>query len=289
VFTDGALALICRYGKGIPRAINILCSNALSLGCTLSEKKISASVVKKVRKEKEILTEQRVHALTLGIKRNIYRKISYAFLVPAVLAVGIFFGKDSLHYVIDSQKTSSMREKPGTKHEVATPLPAPLQKLQSPGPMPSAVHRHGDDINIVTIEAKQGTSLSSIALKYYKEANVTLIDHILELNPEITNPALILVNQKIKVPEMSSSLLIKQSLNGTYKVHLGTFSTSREAAQYMDEIDFERGSLEVVPRKITPRETWYRVMAGPFADRDNALKAVEDMKQRGLLLSFQRP
>ena len=78
---------------------------------------------------------------------------------------------------------------------------------------------------------------------------------------------------------MSSSLLIKQSLNGTYKVHLGTFSTSREAAQYMDEIDFERGSLEVVPRKITPRETWYRVMAGPFADRDNALKAVEDMKK----------
>ena len=289
VFTDGALALICRYGKGIPRAINILCSNALSLGCTLSEKKISASVVKKVRKEKEILTEQRVHALTLGIKRNIYRKISYAFLVPAVLAAGIFFGKDSLHYVIDSQTRSSMREKAGTKHEVATPLPAPLQKRQSPGPMPSAVHRHGDDINIVTIEAKQGTSLSSIALKYYKEANATLIDHILELNPEITNPALILVNQKIKVPEMSSSLLIKQSLNGTYKVHLGTFSTSREAAQYMDEIDFERGSLEVVPRKITPRETWYRVMAGPFADRDNALKAVEDMKQRGLLRSFQRP
>jgi general secretion pathway protein A len=289
VFTDGAVALICRYGKGIPRAINILCSNALSLGCTLSEKKISASVVKKVRTEKEILTEERVHALNLGIKRNLYRKISYALLVPAVLAAGIFFGKDSLHYVIDSQKTSSMREKPGTKHEVATPLPAPLQKLQTPGVKPSAASHHGDDINIVRIEVKQGTSLSSIALKYYKEANVTLLDHILERNPEITNPDLILVNQKIKIPEMNSSLLIKQSSSGICKVHLGTFATMKEAVRYMDEINLERGNLEVVPRKVTPGQTWYRVMAGPFAERDEALKAFEDMKQRGLLRSFQRP
>jgi general secretion pathway protein A len=289
IFTDNALALICRYGKGVPREINILCSNALSLGFNLSQKKISASIVKKVRKEKEMLTEERVHTLTLGIKRNLFRKISYAFLVLAVLAAGIFFGKDSLRYFSDAQKTSTMREQSGTKNEVATPLPAPLQKLQTPGVKPSAVSHHGDDINIVTIEVKQGTSLSSIALKYYKEANLTLIDHILERNPKITNPDLILVNQKIKIPEMNSSLLIKQSLNGACKVHLGTFATMKEAVRYMDEIDLERGNLEVVPRKIAPRETWYRVMAGPFAEREEALKAIEEMRQKGILRSFQRP
>jgi general secretion pathway protein A len=289
VFTDNALALICRYGKGVPREINILCSNALFLGFNLSQKKISASIVKKVRKEKEMLTEERVHALTLGIKRNLFQKISYAFLLLAVLAAGIFFGKDSVRYFIDAQKTSTMLEKPGTKNEVATPLPAPFQKMQTPGVRPSAVSRHGDDSNIVTIEVKQGTSLSSIALKYYKEANLTLIDHILERNPEITNPDLILVNQKIKIPEMNSSLLIKQSSNGICKVHLGTFATMKEAVRYMEEINLERGNLEVVPRKITPRETWYRVMAGPFAERDEALKAVEEMRQKGILRSFQRP
>ena len=55
------------------------------------------------------------------------------------------------------------------------------------------------------------------------------MDHILELNPEITNPDLILVNQKIKIPEMNSSLLIKQSLNGICKVHLGTFATTERS------------------------------------------------------------
>ncbi|MCX5843907.1 MAG: AAA family ATPase [Deltaproteobacteria bacterium] len=289
VFTDNALALICRYGKGVPREINILCSNALALGFNLSQKKISASIVKKVRKEKEILTEEKVHALTLGIKRNLFRKISYAFLVLAVLAAGIFFGKDSLRYFIDAQKTSTMREKPGTKNEVATPLPAPFQKIQTPGVRPSAVSHPESEIIIKTIEAKRGTSLSSIALNHYQETNLTLVDHILELNPEITNPDLILVNQKIKIPEMSSSLLIKQSLNGTYKVHLETFATPKKAVRYMDASYLERGNLEVVLRKITPRETWYRVMAGPFAERDEALKAIEEMRQKGVLRSFQRP
>jgi len=289
VFTDNALALICRYGKGVPREINILCSNALALGFNLSQKKISASIVKKVRKEKEILTEEKVHALTLGIKRNLFRKISYAFLVLAVLAAGIFFGKDSLRYFIDAQKTGHLREKAITKDKVSLPATTTLQKPQTPRVTPSAISRPGADIIIKTIEVKQGTSLSSIALKHYKEANLTLMDHILELNPEITNPDLILVNQKIKIPEMNSSLLIKQSSSGICKVHLGTFATMKEAVRYMDEINLERGNLEVVPRKVTPGQTWYRVMAGPFAERDEALKAFEDMKQKGLLRSFQRP
>lgn len=288
VFTDNALALICRYGKGIPRTINILCSNALSLGCNLSQKKISASIVKKVRKEKEMLTEERVHALTLGIKRNLFQKISYAVLALTVLAAGIFFGKDSLYYFINTQKSNYSREKPITKKEVATPAPAPLQKPQTPAVKPSATSRPGAEIIIKTIEVKQGTSLSSLALKYYKEANLTLMDHILERNPEITDPDLILVNQKIKIPEISGSLLIKQTVNGICKVHLGTFSTPKEAARYIADIRLEGKETEVVPLKVSRADTWYRVMAGPFADRDEALKAVDEMKQRGLLRSFRR-
>jgi len=289
VFTDKALALICRYGRGIPRRINILCSNALSFGCDLSQKKISASIVMKVRKEKEMLTEERVHTLTLGIKRNLFRKISYAFLALAVLAAVIIFGKDSLQNFINTQRSNYLRETAITKNEVSPPAPAPLQKPNTLALRPSAISRPGTEIIIKTIEVKQGTSLSSIALKYYKEANLTLMDHILEHNPEITNPDLILVNQKIKIPEISSALLIKQSLNGMCKVHLGTFSTHREAARYIDDIHVEGKATEVVPLKVSRTKTWHRVMAGPFADRDEALKAFEKMKQRGILRSFQRP
>lgn len=290
VFTDKALALICRYAEGIPRAINILCSNALSVGYNLSEKKISASIVKKVRKDKEILTQSRVHKLTGGIKRNLLLKIfSYGFLVSFALAAVMFFYKDYLQHFITTQTSKYLRENWITKREVVTPAPAPPETSLTRVATPSTISRPQTEIVFKIIEVKKGTSLSLLARKYYKETSITLVDYILELNPGITNPDLILVNQKIKIPEITESLLIKQSSDGKFTIHVGTFANSMHAVRYRDEIDLEGKKLEVVPRKVSPRETWYRVMAGPFADRDRALKAVEEMKQKGLLPSFRRP
>jgi cell division protein FtsN len=39
--------------------------------------------------------------------------------------------------------------------------------------------------------------------------------------------------------------------------------------------------IEIVPWKVSPGVTWYRVMAGPFVNRDEASKALEEMKQKG--------
>jgi general secretion pathway protein A len=48
LFTSAALQLIARHSKGIPRNINNLCFNALSLGCALKRKMIDAEVIKEV-------------------------------------------------------------------------------------------------------------------------------------------------------------------------------------------------------------------------------------------------
>jgi cell division septation protein DedD len=115
------------------------------------------------------------------------------------------------------------------------------------------------------------------------------MDHILELNPEITDPNLIPVKQKIKIPEITESLLVKQSSDGTCSIHLATFSNPRHAARYVNEIDFKGKEVKVVPLKVSRTDAWYRVMAGPFADRSEALKAVDEMKKKDLLPSFQQP
>ena len=39
--------------------------------------------------------------------------------------------------------------------------------------------------------------------------------------------------------------------------------------------------MEIVPWKVSPEETWYRVMAGPFATKDEGLKFIEEIKQKG--------
>ena len=48
LFTREALALIFQYSEGIPRNINNLCFNSLSLGCALKRKAIDGDVVREV-------------------------------------------------------------------------------------------------------------------------------------------------------------------------------------------------------------------------------------------------
>jgi phage tail protein X len=137
------------------------------------------------------------------------------------------------------------------------------------------------------VEVRVGTTLSILARKYYNEANTTLVDHILKLNPEIADPNLILVDQKIKIPEITESLLLLQYSNGVCKVHLGTFLNPELAARYVDGIDLPGRKMEIVPWKVSQKETWYRVLAGPFVSKNEGLMAIEELKQKRLLPSFR--
>jgi general secretion pathway protein A len=309
IFSDEALSLICRYAKGLPRTINILCSNALSVGYGLSEKQISASSVRKIWREKDILSRDRAQKLSSRIKRNLPRKISYAFLALAIFVMVIFFNKDYVQHVVSSMKLknvtglSAFRDKDdsakptGKRYVVPEPVPStPNPEIinvspetpQTPASSATPMSRPDTEIRIKKIvEAKAGTNLSLLALKYYNKANTTLMDHILEQNPEITDPNLILVDQKIKIPEITESLLLLPSSNGVCKVHLGTFSNPQYAARYIDDIDLPGKKMEVVPRKVSQTGMWYRVLAGPFMSKNEGLKAIEELKRQGLLPSFR--
>jgi AAA domain len=48
LFTDRAKAMIVRYSRGIPRDINNICFNALSLACALKQKSIDMDVIQEV-------------------------------------------------------------------------------------------------------------------------------------------------------------------------------------------------------------------------------------------------
>ena len=59
VFTDHAYALIAKHSQGIPRNINNLCFNAMSLGCALGQRSIGHSVIYEVLRDLDL----RPHAL----------------------------------------------------------------------------------------------------------------------------------------------------------------------------------------------------------------------------------
>jgi general secretion pathway protein A len=299
VCTDEALSLICRYAKGVPLAINTLCSNALSLGCGLAERKVSPSTVKKVRSEKNILNNERTEILVSGMKRYTPQKKTFIILTLIISAMVLFFGWSHVQTLFNTQEPNPSVIQPAVEDNVKAPslavqahalgenvpdspgphvTDAPLETPQIPSSPLTALGRPDTEIRLKEIvEVRAGASLYALAYKYYQEAHETFIDHILKLNPEITNPNLILVNQKIKIPEITDSLLIVQYSKGLYKVHLKTFANFKRAKQYKSGIALKGKEIEIVPWKVSPGVTWYRVMAGPFGDRTEGSKAIAEM------------
>jgi cell division protein FtsN len=116
---------------------------------------------------------------------------------------------------------------------------------------------------------------------------MTLIDFLLEVNPNITNVNLIIVDQKIKIPHITEELLIIQSADRTYKIHAGTFETPDSARLYSDEPVLKGKKIEILPRKVSHRETWYRVMIGKFDDKNEVSKTISLLRRKGLLPAFE--
>ena len=137
------------------------------------------------------------------------------------------------------------------------------------------------------IVVKRGETLSLLAKNYYHSANPTLIDLILQSNPEITNADLINVDQKMKIPKITAESLVSQSPDHTFKIHMGTFWSSELPRLYRDEPMLKGKTIEIIPLKISPTEIWYRVLVGNFQNRDEALNMVFFLKKKGLLPSFE--
>jgi hypothetical protein len=255
--------------------------------------------VKKVRGKKSILHVEEIDIIGSGVRQYLPHKISSVILTLVILALVLFFGWNYLQPLFNTQKQNHSVTQPATgdkvkvstmgvqPHGVGKPVPsdpgskvieAPLETSRIPAPLPTPLGRSNTEIRVREIvEVKAGANLHSLAYQYYKEANETAIDHILKLNPEITNPNLIRVNQKIKIPEITDSLLIVQYSKNLYKVHLKTFSGITSARQYKRGVTLRGKEIEIVPWKISPGETWYRVMAGPFDNRTEGSKVIEEM------------
>jgi hypothetical protein len=130
---------------------------------------------------------------------------------------------------------------------------------------------------------KEGWTLSSVGRQYFSGINHSLLDFMLEANPEITDVNLIFSGQKLKIPHITGETLLLRSPDNRYQIYLGTFATAQEAGRYKDAPALKEKNLKVTPRRVSPREAWFRVVAGPFQTREEALKSIQTLKAKKLL------
>jgi general secretion pathway protein A len=145
-----------------------------------------------------------------------------------------------------------------------------------------------DEWEGINVKAEAGWTLSFLANRYYGSTNPTFVDLILEANPQITDLNLIQLKQSIKIPRIKEDLFIIRATPQTFKIHLATIADQREVRIFQDEPLLVGKKLEILPRKVSSRETWYRIFAGEFESKDEAIKTIQTMREKDLLPAFPR-
>ncbi len=316
VLTPEAISLICNYAHGIPRIINVLCDNAFLVGYSLSQKRIGVDIIREVIKKMEppILEKTFLSPIVTVVKKFQSPSLRLNFLLSRPFVIVLFFLclggflflinrhlqtkpantwdiKSLKNPYADTQPPLASPSQEGTEEnrksettveidpssEASQTVARPLAPESSPGEL-------GKSKEVVIVE--KGQTLSYLAQKYYKTVNITLVSLILDFNPEITNADHIEVDQKIRIPKITEELLIVRSAGNSYKIHIGTFQDPSIMKFYKDEFALKGKVVEISSRKVSPEHTWYRVLAGPFDHKDECIKVINHLKEKGLLPIF---
>ena len=198
LFTSDALAQIAKESEGIPRNINTLCFNALSLCYALKQKKVDCAVLAEVledlqpppqelaAQEKKNLPlpvpmrEPEVRTTEPEVRRH--DKRSSRMRIPA-LAAGLLILISGAFWVAD---VFSARHRP-LQPQVLSPQPTLDAGVSGPA-----------DVFEVTVSPRQ--TLSGISILELGTYDDEVLHQIKQLNPSLKNPDRIASGEKLLLP-----------------------------------------------------------------------------------------
>jgi general secretion pathway protein A len=300
VFAPEALVLILRHAAGVPRTINLICDNSLRIGHQINEPQITAAIVEKALREmyseKDLLSRSFKRKRGAFIPKKILYPLAGASGLILMILIGYKYPDQNLGIRILTPAGAS-----ATGSYIKVPMPpAPTAKLLPPEKTPltsppqeqvqisssasgSSAYPKSEMRIKKVIVVKSGNTLNSLLVENYGWAHNTLLDYLVQLNPEITDPDVIAVNEKIQLPEISEESLLIPVADGAFKIYLGTFDDRNEAVVFKKEAALKGKEIAITARKISPKETWFRLEAGNFPSKEEAMKVILVLKKQRLL------
>ena len=264
VFEPEAVRMIWKFSKGIPRVINLLCDRALMNGYTASRKVIDGRITKEAIRDMSYL----------GPKAGaFYRKPAFLYATSGVVLAGAL-GISTLAYLKWDQGVAPPT--PTAFVEKTIPSQAKMQKKEPPSA--------AEPGKVVTV--KKGWTLSFLALQNYRLSNPTVLDILLDHNPQIKDVNQIFADEQMKVPALTEEMFIGPDVDGRYHIYLGTFG-DQQSMQILRKHPLLQGKTFKTIRRIASSDVlWYRMTAVGFPSREEALQTFRSLKQQGVLPAF---
>jgi general secretion pathway protein A len=194
LFTREAVALIAKCSEGIPRNINNLCFNALSLGCVLKRKVIDSDIVREVIVDLDIKPLQEVPETAPELRSDVPAAVvvkaassrpglpfkSIAAGCAVLIALVLFFR------IVRQTATASITER---ANSAAQPIAQSTPAVEENTPPVSS-----------TVLVRTGQTLHSICTERFGSCTPELLQQILRFNPSIADPNVIQDGQTLRLP-----------------------------------------------------------------------------------------
>jgi general secretion pathway protein A len=212
VFTVGARKLIAEHSEGIPRNINNLCFNAMSLGCALKRKTIDRDIVMDViadldlepLREKHVAVSAPAMRTSATYSSTSTTKTMFGGWTPKLAissAVLLSLGWAAVHANRSEPGTAALPISAAT--EIATPPPAPVVvstvSLLSPEIASPKPERVAEDVRVTS-----GQTLYQISVDKYGKYDGKVLEELRGLNPWLNDPNHIRTGQKIRIPSVAT-------------------------------------------------------------------------------------
>ena len=224
LFTGEALALIAEHSEGIPRNINNLCFNALSLGCVLKKAKIDGDILREVIGDLDLKPlrarespsaqpeDAGLHTETPALVRPAIqrpllagwpRKLALAFTILLVACASLVV---SPHFRSNRWASPQASVQAASVAPAAAPEDSPsLQILQEPEPAAATVSTQFIPIRAMppragTVQVAPGQTLYRICVESFGRCNGELLQEIHRLNPGLRSMSHLEPGWTIRIP-----------------------------------------------------------------------------------------
>jgi type II secretory pathway predicted ATPase ExeA len=223
LFTPGALGLIAERSRGIPRLINNLCFNALSLGCATQQKQITSEVIRKAAVDLSLEPRASTHpvphrqtavtpsprpslqAFYSWITDNLFRRRLFQASVLSLLCgcLVIYFGirngagtfRPFAAIYQDTQTTSAIT---GSVSRPAESAMDPTADQQPHELLQTDARENSSSSFAYVVQPKD--TLRDLCVSTLGRYDRVVLSQIQELNPDLRNPDHLDVGQKILLP-----------------------------------------------------------------------------------------
>jgi general secretion pathway protein A len=264
IFEPEAIRMIWKFSQGIPRVINTLCDRALLNGYIASRKVIDRKIAKETIRDMGYL----------GSKTGtFFRRPAFLYAASSVVLAG------TLGIAALTVLKRDRRAAPPTPTAVIDKAISIQAKIQKQELLPAV---ELDKFIIV----KKGWTLSLMARQQYGFVNPTVLDILLEHNPQITDVNRIPADEQMKIPVITNEMFLGRDTDGKYQICLGTFGDQRSMQALKKHPLLQGKTFKTAMRKVSSDVLWYRVTAVGFQSKDEALHVLQVLKQQGVLPAF---